>query len=89
MKKITPHSVHESASQNHNKKEKPMLKEYYVVGRYIAQIPKDKDIAEFILAEMEAELGNVTPNQLKSYLNGLFTVIEGEEIEVDEDEIDE
>jgi hypothetical protein len=66
-----------------------MLKEYYVVGRYIAQIPKDKDIAEFILAEMEAELGNVTPNQLKSYLNGLFTVIEGEEIEVDEDEIDE
>jgi len=89
MKKITPHSVHEPVSQNHNKKENTMLKEYYVVGRYIAQIPKDKDIAEFILAEMEAELGNVTPNQLKSYLNGLFTVIEGEEIEVDEDEIDE
>lgn len=63
-----------------------MLKEYFVVGRYIAQIPKDKDIAEFILAEMESELGNVAPNQMKNYLNGLFTVLEGEEIEVDEDE---
>lgn len=63
-----------------------MLKEYFVVGRYIAQIPKDKDIAEFILAEMESELGNVAPNQMKNYLNGLFTVLEGEEIEIDEDE---
>lgn len=63
-----------------------MLKEYFVVGRYIAQIPKDKDIAEFILAEMESELGNVAPNQMKNYLNGLFTVLEGEEIEVDEDD---
>jgi hypothetical protein len=66
-----------------------MLKEYFVVGRYIAQIPKDKNIAEFILAEMESELGNVAPNQMKNYLNGLFTVLEGEEIEVDEDDEDE
>ena len=66
-----------------------MLKEYFVVGRYIAQIPKDKNIAEFILAEMESELGNVAPNQMKNYLNGLFTVLEGEEIEVDEDDENE
>ena len=66
-----------------------MLKEYFVVGRYIAQIPKDKDIAEFILAEMESELGNVAPNHMKGYLNGLFTVLEGEEIEVDEDDENE
>jgi hypothetical protein len=38
---------------------------------------------------MEAELGNVTPNQLKTYLNGLFTVIEGDEVEMEEDEDDE
>lgn len=63
-----------------------MLREYYVVGRYIASIPESKDISEYILAEMERELGNVSPNQLKAYLNGLFSVIQGEEIEIEEDE---
>ena len=63
-----------------------MLKEYFVVGRYIAQIPKDKNITEFILNEVESELREISPNQLKNYLNGLFSVIEGEEIEIDEDE---
>ena len=63
-----------------------MLKEYFVVGRYIAQIPKDKNITEFILNEVESELREISPNQLKGYLNGLFSVIEGEEIEIDEDE---
>lgn len=63
-----------------------MLKEYFVVGRYIAQIPKDKDITKFILAEVESELKEINPNQLKDYLNGLFSVIEGEVIEDEEDE---
>jgi hypothetical protein len=63
-----------------------MLKEYFVVGRYIAQIPKDKNITEFILNEVESELREISPNQLKGYLNGLFSVIEGEEIDIDEDE---
>lgn len=62
-----------------------MLKEYYVVGRFIAQIPKDKDITEFILAEVESELQGISPNQLKGYLSGLFSVIEGEEVDIDEE----
>jgi hypothetical protein len=63
-----------------------MLKEYYVVGRYIAQIPESKDMTEFIINQIESELRGISPNQLKGYLNGLFSVIEGEVIEDDEEE---
>ena len=63
-----------------------MLKEYYVVGRYIAQIPESKDMTEFIITQIESELRGISPNQLKGYLNGLFSVIEGEVIEDDEEE---
>jgi hypothetical protein len=63
-----------------------MLREYFVVGRYIAQIPKDKNITEFILNEVESELREISPNQLKGYLNGLFSVIEGEEIDIEDEE---
>ena len=63
-----------------------MLKEYYVVGRYIAQIPESKDMTEFIITQIESELREISPNQLKGYLNGLFSVIEGEVIEDDEEE---
>lgn len=63
-----------------------MLREYYVVGRYIAQVPASKDMTEFILAEVESELKEIDPKQLKNYLNGLFAVIEGEVIDVDEED---
>jgi hypothetical protein len=63
-----------------------MLKEYYVVGRYLAQIPESKDMTEFIITQIESELRGISPNQLKGYLNGLFSVIEGEVIEDDEEE---
>jgi hypothetical protein len=62
------------------------MREYYVVGRYIASIPKGKDISEFILNEVEAEMKGVSPNQLKGYLHNLFSVIEGEEIDIDEED---
>ena len=63
-----------------------MLKEYFVVGRYLANIPESKDMTEFILKEVQSELSEISPNQLGNYLKGLFAVIEGEEVELDEDE---
>lgn len=63
-----------------------MLKEYFVVGRYLANIPESKDMTEFILKEVQSELSAISPNQLSGYLKGLFAVIEGEEVELDEDE---
>lgn len=67
-----------------------MLREYFVVGRYLANIPKNKDINDFILAELESEMRNISPNQLRGYLHGLFSVLEGEEIDnEEEDDTDE
>lgn len=63
-----------------------MLKEYFIVGRYIANIPASKDINSFILAQVEEDLKNISPNALKAYLDGLFNVIEGEEIDIEDEE---
>lgn len=64
-----------------------MIKQYFVVGNYIAQIPKDKDINDFILAQLEADLKEISPNNLKSFLASFFSVLEGDEVDVDmEDE---
>jgi len=65
-----------------------MIKQYFVVGNYIAQIPKDKDISEFILAQLEADLKGTSANSLKTFLDSFFSVIEGEEVEVDMDDED-
>jgi hypothetical protein len=63
-----------------------MLKEYYVVSRYIASIPEGKDMTNFILSQVEEELSGITPGDWKSYLKHNFSVIEGDEVEIDEDE---
>jgi hypothetical protein len=63
-----------------------MLKEYFIVGRYIANIPASKDINSFILAQVEEDLKGISPNGLKGYLDGLFNVIEGEEIDIEDEE---
>lgn len=64
-----------------------MIKQYFVVGNYIAQIPKDKNISEFILAQLEADLKGTSANGLKTFLDSFFSVIEGDEVDVDmEDE---
>jgi hypothetical protein len=65
-----------------------MIKQYFVVGNYIAQIPKDKNISEFILAQLEADLKGTSANSLKTFLDSFFSVIEGEEVEVDMDDED-
>jgi hypothetical protein len=63
-----------------------MFKEYYVVARYVAAIPKGKDMTEFILAEVEKEISDVSPRGMKDYLSGLFSVIEGEEVDMDNED---
>jgi hypothetical protein len=61
-----------------------MIKEYFVVANYVASIPADKDIQEFILSEIERELRNIEPDNLKAYLHGLFSVVEGDEISLED-----
>lgn len=63
-----------------------MFKEYYVVARYVAAIPSNKDVTEFILAEVEKEFSEVSPKKMNEYLKGLFTVIEGEEIDMENED---
>lgn len=58
-----------------------MLKEYYVVARYIASVPSSKDYTEFILNEVEKEFSSVKAGDLRPFIDNLFSVIEGEEIE--------
>jgi hypothetical protein len=62
-----------------------MLKEYYVVSRYIASIPEGQDMTEFILSQVELDLSGVKPGDWGSYLNNAFSVLEGEEVEIDEE----
>lgn len=63
-----------------------MLKEYYVVSRYIASIPRGQDMTEFILSQVESDLSIIKPENWKNYLNNTFSVIEGEEIDEEWDE---
>jgi hypothetical protein len=63
-----------------------MLKEYYVVSKYIASIAEGQDMTNFILSHVEEELSGITPGNWKSYLKHNFSVIEGDEVEIDGDE---
>lgn len=63
-----------------------MFKEYFVVAKYIASIPPGKDATEFILNEMEQEISDVSSRGMKDYLHGLFSIIEGEEVNLEQEE---
>lgn len=63
-----------------------MFKEYFVVARFVAAIPKGKDMTEFILHEVEQEISDVSSRGMKDYLHGLFSVIEGQEVNIDDEE---
>jgi hypothetical protein len=43
-------------------------------------------MTNFILSQVEEELSGITPGHWKSYLKHNFSVIEGDEVEIDEDE---
>lgn len=85
MKKTIPHTVPETVSQTLNRKINKMIKEYLVVGRYIAQIPESKDITEFILTQLEVDLTDIKPEDIKGFINSFFSVVEGDVVEVDDD----
>lgn len=63
-----------------------MFKEYYVVARYIASIPEGKDITSFVLDEVERDIRAVKPENMALFLNNTFSVIEGQEIDIDSEE---
>jgi hypothetical protein len=58
-----------------------MLKEYFVVARYVAQIPEGKDYSESVIKELVNDLRSYHNNDYK-LIDSLFSVVEGEEVDM-------
>lgn len=57
-----------------------MIKEYFVVARYLARTPDGKDPIESVYMELEADLNRLIKYDRQKELKDMFTVIEGNEI---------
>lgn len=62
-----------------------MLKEYFVVARYVASVPEGMSFNELVLGELVRDIQSTSPNQMENLLKSMFTVIEGEEMDSEED----
>lgn len=63
-----------------------MFRQYLVVSSFVASVPPDKDKDDFILSAMAEELSSVKSGQMKQHLMNTFNVIEGEEVDFEEEE---
>lgn len=61
-----------------------MINEYFVVSRYVAGIPKDKDHTDFILNQFINDLQSTKPEDLPNLIHGMFSVVKGDEIDISE-----
>lgn len=57
-----------------------MIKEYYVVARYLAKTPNSGDAIESIYKELEADLTRLIKFDRQSELKEMFLVIPGSDI---------
>lgn len=64
-----------------------MIKEYFVVARYLARTPDGKDPIESVYKELEADLTRIIKFDRQKEIKDMFTVIQGNDIsEEDYDE---
>lgn len=64
-----------------------MIKEYFVVARYLARTPDGKDPIESVYKELEADLTRIIKFDRQNEIKDMFTVIQGNDIsEEDYDE---
>lgn len=57
-----------------------MIREYFVVARYLARTPEGKDPIEAIYSELESDLISLFKSDQKQKLRDIFNVVEGNEI---------
>lgn len=62
-----------------------MLKEYFVVARYVASVPEGMSFNDLVLNELISDIKSTSPNQIDNLLKSMFNVIEGEEVDSEED----
>lgn len=65
-----------------------MIKEYFVVARYVARTPDGKDPIESVYKELEADLTRIIKFDRNSEIKEMFTIIEGQDL-TEEDYEDE
>lgn len=65
-----------------------MIKEYFVVARYLARTPDGKDPIESVYSELEADLTRIIKFDRQKEIKEMFTVIAGNDI-TEEDYEDE
>lgn len=61
-----------------------MINEYFVVSRYVAAVPKEKDYTDFILNQFVSDLQNTKPSDLSNVIHEMFSVVKGDEIDITE-----
>lgn len=65
-----------------------MIKEYFVVARYLARTPEGKDPIESVYNELEADLTRIIKFDRQKEIRDMFTVVQGNDI-TEEDYEDE
>ena len=61
-----------------------MLREYFVIARYVGSVPTNKNYTDVILEEVANDFRGLSDDNLISFLHNAFSVIEGEEISSEE-----
>lgn len=57
-----------------------MIREYFVVARYVAKIAEGKDYQDIVYKEVENDLTRLIKFDRQKELRDMFTIIPGEEI---------
>lgn len=63
-----------------------MIKEYYIIARYVTNVPEGKDESEYIIDCFYEDVFGLGPENMKKFLTTMFTVLPGEVIDTFEGE---
>lgn len=61
-------------------RKKQMIKEYFVIARYLARTPDGKDPIESVYKELESDLIRIVKFDRLSEIKEMFTILPGNEI---------
>ena len=61
-----------------------MIREYFVIARYVGSVPTNKNYSEVILQEVANDLRGLLDENLETFLEATFSVLEGDEVDIEE-----
>lgn len=63
-----------------------MIREYLVAAAFTVDVPEGEDPSNFIIEDLAKSLSSMSKENVDSYLKSIFSVIEGDEIVMEDEE---